>query len=140
MRKCPNGDHYEYIATYVNNLAIIMKDPQAFIDQLEAALYNFKLKGSGTLNFHLGCFDFTEIALTPYVWILESILIERKKPTSNILESSQSRSTDLLYRKVTTLKWILHRSSMKMGKRYTNPLLDVVSGIYLSEDSIHSQP
>ena len=55
MRKCPTADHYKYIATYVDNLAIIMKDPKAFIDQLEVAPYNFKLKGSGPLNFHLGC-------------------------------------------------------------------------------------
>ena len=32
-----------------------MKDQQAFLDQLQSALYNFKLKGSGPLNFHLGC-------------------------------------------------------------------------------------
>ena len=47
MRKCLTADHYEYVATYVDHLAIIMKDPQAFINQLEAATYNFKLKGSG---------------------------------------------------------------------------------------------
>ena len=56
MRKCPNGDdHYKYIATYVDDLDIIMKDPQSFIDQLKLAPYNFKLKESGPLNFHLGC-------------------------------------------------------------------------------------
>ena len=55
MRKCQTADHYKYIATYVDNLAIIMKDPQSLIDQLTAASYNFKLKGSGPLNFHLGC-------------------------------------------------------------------------------------
>ena len=31
-----------------------MKDPQAFIDQLESASYNFKLKGTRPLNFYLG--------------------------------------------------------------------------------------
>ena len=31
-----------------------MKDPQAFLDQLQLAPYNLKLKGSGLLNFHLG--------------------------------------------------------------------------------------
>ena len=53
MRKCPTDgtDHYKYIATYVDDLAIIMKDPQSLIDQLTAAPYNFKLKGSGPLNF-----------------------------------------------------------------------------------------
>ena len=55
MRKCPTADCYEYVATYVDDLAIIMKDPQSLIDQLTAAPYNFKLKGSGPLNFHLGC-------------------------------------------------------------------------------------
>ena len=51
MRKCPTADHYEYIATYVDDLAVIMKDPQAFTNQLESAPHNFKLKGSGPLNF-----------------------------------------------------------------------------------------
>ena len=32
-----------------------MKDPQSLLDQLTSAQYNFKLKGSGPLNFHLGC-------------------------------------------------------------------------------------
>ena len=34
MQKCPTTDHYDYVATYVDNLAIVMKDQQAFIDQL----------------------------------------------------------------------------------------------------------
>ena len=55
MCKCPTADHYKYIATYVDNLAMIMKDPQSLIDQLVAAPYHFKLKGSGPLNFHLRC-------------------------------------------------------------------------------------
>ena len=55
MRKCPTIDHYEYIATYVDDFAIIVKDPQSLIDQLTAAPYHFKLKGLGPLNFHLGC-------------------------------------------------------------------------------------
>ena len=32
-----------------------MKDPQSLLDQLMAPPYNFKLKGSGELAFHLGC-------------------------------------------------------------------------------------
>ena len=55
MRKCSTADHYEYIATYIDELVIIMKDPQSLIDQLTAAPYHFKLKGSGPLKFHLGC-------------------------------------------------------------------------------------
>ena len=55
MRKCPTTDYYEYVATYVDDLAIFMMDPLALIDQLKAAPYNFKLKGSGPLDFHVGC-------------------------------------------------------------------------------------
>ena len=32
MCKSPTGDHYEYIAMYVDDLAILIKDPQSFID------------------------------------------------------------------------------------------------------------
>ena len=55
MRKCPTVDHYKYVATYVDDLCVIMKDPQSLLDQLMAPPYNFKLKGSGKLAFHLGC-------------------------------------------------------------------------------------
>jgi Reverse transcriptase (RNA-dependent DNA polymerase) len=48
------GDHYEYIGVYVDNLAFAMKDPQGFANTLEKK-YNFKLKGTGELSFHLGC-------------------------------------------------------------------------------------
>ena len=47
------GDHYEYIAVYVDDLLIASKNPQAIIDALEAV--PFKLKGTGPIEFHLGC-------------------------------------------------------------------------------------
>ena len=77
MRKCSTdgADHYKYVATYVEDLAIVMKDPQSLIDQLTVSPYHFKLKGSGPLNFHLGRgFLVTMTAL--YIWILGSTLIE----------------------------------------------------------------
>jgi hypothetical protein len=55
MRKCPTRDVYEYVATYVDDLCIIMEDPEMFLKQLSSAPYNFKLKGSGGVNLHLGC-------------------------------------------------------------------------------------
>ena len=47
MREC-NGDHYEYIARYVDDLAIASRDPKAITDELEGK-YSFKLKGTGQL-------------------------------------------------------------------------------------------
>ena len=48
------GDHYEYIAVYVDDLAISSKDPQKIIDYLMSPPNNFKLKGTGPIEYHLG--------------------------------------------------------------------------------------
>jgi hypothetical protein len=45
--------HYEYIATYVDDLAISSKDPKA-ITNILMSKYNFKLKGTGEIEYHLG--------------------------------------------------------------------------------------
>jgi hypothetical protein len=49
----PKDDHYEYIAVYVDDLALALDDPQEFADILQER-YNFKLKGTGPITFHLG--------------------------------------------------------------------------------------
>ena len=54
MRPEPGGTCYEYIAVYVDDLAIAAKDPQAFCNELKKK-YNLKLKGDGPLEYHLGC-------------------------------------------------------------------------------------
>ena len=52
MRKV--DDHYEYVGVYIDDLAIISKDPSAITDKLSTK-YNFKLKGTGPISFYLGC-------------------------------------------------------------------------------------
>ena len=54
MKLSKNGTHYEYIAVYVDDLAICMQDPQAFCDALKEK-YKLKLKGVGPISCHLGC-------------------------------------------------------------------------------------
>ena len=54
MRSSKDGSHYGYIAVYVDDLAIWMKDPQAICDTLKE-VYKHKLKGVGPLSYHLGC-------------------------------------------------------------------------------------
>ena len=48
-------DHYEYIAVYTDDLTIASRNPQSIIDVLEAKPNNLKLKGTGELEFLLGC-------------------------------------------------------------------------------------
>ena len=46
-------DCYEYICVYVDDLMVIMKDPQAFFDTLSTK-YGYILKGVGPPEYHLG--------------------------------------------------------------------------------------
>ena len=50
---CPNGNRYEYIAVYINDLAIAAEDPKKIIDIL-IKYYKFKLKGTGPITVYLG--------------------------------------------------------------------------------------
>ena len=54
MKSSKDGSHYEYIAVYVDDLAICMKDPKSFCDTLKEK-YKLKLEGVGPINYHLGC-------------------------------------------------------------------------------------
>ena len=45
---------YEYIAVYVDDLAIAAKDPKEITDALTTK-HKFKLKGTGPIKYHLGC-------------------------------------------------------------------------------------
>ena len=53
MRPASDGSTYEYIACYVDDLAVAMKDPKSFLDMLKVK-YRFKLKGVGPITYHLG--------------------------------------------------------------------------------------
>ena len=48
---------YEYIAVYVDDLAICARNPKDITELLKNK-YNYKLKGEGPITFHLGC-DFS---------------------------------------------------------------------------------
>ena len=52
MRK--NENIWEYIAVYVDDLAIAAKDPKSICESLTNT-YKYKLKGVGPIEVHLGC-------------------------------------------------------------------------------------
>ena len=54
MKSSKDGSHYEYIAVYVDDLTICMKDSKSFCDKLKEK-YKLKFKGVGPLNYNLGC-------------------------------------------------------------------------------------
>jgi hypothetical protein len=61
MRDC--GDHYEYIARYVDDLAIASKDRGAITKELMEK-FKFKLKGTGPITYNLGCDFFRDSTRT----------------------------------------------------------------------------
>ena len=72
-------NHWEYIGTYADDLAITSKDPQTLGDRLVKD-HKFKFKGTGPISYHLGC-DFMHdedkkllcIQLKKYIeWMVET--------------------------------------------------------------------
>ena len=53
MKLSRDGTHIEYIAAYVDDLALCMQGLQAFCDTLEEK-YKLKLKGVVPISYHLG--------------------------------------------------------------------------------------
>ena len=50
---------YEYISVFINNLEIVVKDTKILMDAL-GIMYKFKLEGTETTTFHVGCDLFRE--------------------------------------------------------------------------------
>ena len=48
------NDIWEYVCVYVDDLAVALRDPKTFMDELQSK-YNYKLKGVGPIEYHLGC-------------------------------------------------------------------------------------
>jgi Reverse transcriptase (RNA-dependent DNA polymerase) len=89
MRK--NSNIYEYIAVYIDDLAIAMKNSKVFTDILETR-HTFKLKGTGPITFHLGM-DFTRdddntLCISPTKYIEKLIKNYKQlfsmKPSQNV--------------------------------------------------------
>lgn len=72
----PTSDTYEYIAVYVDDLLIAAKDPSSITKVLEEQ-HLFKLKGTGPLQYHLGCDyfkdDFGTLCFGPRKYIAKMI-------------------------------------------------------------------
>ena len=73
----PAGDYYEYVAVYIDNLAFALDDPQKFVNILQDK-HNFKLKGTGPIDYHLGT-NFTHIpngtlCISPKKYITECLV------------------------------------------------------------------
>ena len=58
----PAGDVHECVAVHIDDLAFVMKDPEAFAKVL-VDKHRFKSKGTGPLTFHL-------VQISPMMWMV----------------------------------------------------------------------
>jgi hypothetical protein len=49
-----NNGFYEFIAVYVDDLLIVARNPNSIVQALQEK-HKFKLRGVGSLTYHLGC-------------------------------------------------------------------------------------
>ncbi len=98
-----HGNIYEYLEVYVDNVAAAAKDAKAITDLLQNK-YQFKLKGTGLISFHLGCTFVREddgtMCMSPRKYI-EKLL----GPMSTSLVLNPSRMSPLPSKRVTILNW-----------------------------------
>ena len=88
MKSSKDASHYEYIAVYVDDLAICMKDPKTFCDTLKEK-YKLKLKGVGPINYHLGYVDTPEMKMEPLLQIQGNMLRKYLSLMKKPLEKNQ---------------------------------------------------
>jgi hypothetical protein len=128
-----NGDLYEYVATYVDDLCLGMLDPKSFTDTLQKK-YNFKLKGTGPIDFHLGQ-SFSrnndgemKISAKRYV--------DKMMDTYVQLYGEKPRNFCLHLNKMIIQKCMTLLSSDTMRRSNSNHSLEPCNGQYRSEDLI----
>jgi hypothetical protein len=131
-----NGDLYEYVATYVDDLCLGMLDPKSFKDTLQKK-YNFKLKGTGPIDFHLRqSFSWNEdgemeISVIHYV--------DKMMDTYVQLYGEKPRKLHLHLNRMIIRKWTTLLSSDKMRHSSSSHSLEPCNGQYQSEDLISQQ-
>ena len=133
----PADNTYEYVAVYVDDLALAMKDPKAFADVF-GSKYKFQLKRTGELNFHLGA-NFTRdpdgtLCMLPTKYITERLISSYEKmfgekPSMNALspleqgdhpelddsELLDEQGTQLYQSLIGSLQWVISLGRWDIG-------------------------
>jgi hypothetical protein len=130
-----NGDLYEYVATYVDDLCLGMLDPKPFTDTLQKK-YNFKLKGTGPIDFHLGqSFSRNEDG---EMEISAKCYVDKMIDMFNFMGRNPEK-LHLHLNKMIIWKWMTLLSSDKTRHSSSNHSLEPCNGQYQSEDLISQQ-
>jgi hypothetical protein len=99
-----NGERYEYIGVYVDDLAMAAVDPDSITQTLETN-YKLHLKGVGPIAFHLGCDDYRDkdgtLSYAPKSYI-EKMLVMKGYLVKN------QKNTFPHWKRMNTPNWMNH--------------------------------
>ena len=113
MKPSKDGNHYEYIAVYVDDLAICMKDPQAFCDTVEEK-YTLKLKELDPSVTILDV-DIPEMKMEPLLLIEKNMLKKSLSHMKKMLGSKPKKTRTPLMAgdrpKMTYLNFVIKTKS-----------------------------
>jgi hypothetical protein len=131
-----NGDLYEYVATYVDDLCLGMLDPKSFTDTLQKK-YNFKLKGTSPVDFHLGqSFSRNDDG---EMEISAKLYVDKMIDTYVQFMGRNPGKLRLHLNKMIIPKWTTLLSSDKMRRSSSNHSSEPCSGQYRLEGLILGQ-
>ena len=90
-----NGDVWEYIVVYVDDIIVAMKDTQGFFNAIQGPNVGFTMKGVGKPTYHLGT-DFSTMLMGPCASVHKHIRSGCVPPSNLCMGSSQRPSFPLL--------------------------------------------
>jgi hypothetical protein len=117
MRPIKDETKYEYIAAYVDDLALALENPQEFLDTFTTK-YNFELKGSGPISYHLGTVTSRRHIKTGPCTSPPSAMWRKSSLTMrDSLENRRRGFSIRLWRRVTFLSWMTVNSFKRKTSR-----------------------
>ena len=122
------GDHYKYIAVFLDDLAIVSKDPAGIIRVLNEDYKKFKLEGAGPIDFRLGCDFFHDeegaLCFAPRKYIDKLVVrheqIFGSKPKTTKITLPLSRHPLFLQKIKLTANWLDKPSTVNL-QEFTGP-------------------
>ena len=112
MRRSKVGPCCEHLCPHADDLSFAVDDPDKLLSELTKGPFHFKLKGTGPLEFHLGCGFGRDTKTRLFTWTPSSVLKRHWAPSRTCLENCHGRGR-LPCLQMIILKWT-HQNCWKM--------------------------
>ena len=114
------GDHYEYVATYVDDVLVFSKDPMTILDEIKMV---FDLKGVGKPEYYLGG-NFHSVSKTQLPGVLET---ENDLPDHHLTPKWKKEDITMAFSAKTYIKILFERLKTVLGSvlsQFKSPMVE----------------